>query len=274
MVIYLEKMMERLNSGESKTIFRNIMCIVIIGLTKCGRTAWQEEGETRKCFQYCTDPSRQEFFISELFKVIQDAISLIFHYRTMFLFRTILSSTFINRIGCAINLESIMNSGLIPGGQFEQGKTDSIFLLVDLMNKEHKDLETIDLKAPRLARYLQTAWKKHQNTVCWVDIRFAQNVRLKFCQTRLDGIILYDTLPACCMPKAFKMETGEIIYEKVFASRQLLPKISFKDNWRKELGSEVVGHGESCQQTQTKTTNRTFFLWLRKHQWKNSAICL
>ena len=31
---YLEKMMERLNSGESKTIFRHISCIVIIGLTR------------------------------------------------------------------------------------------------------------------------------------------------------------------------------------------------------------------------------------------------
>ena len=33
------------------------------------------------------------------------------------------------------------------------------------MNKENKDPDTVDLKAPRLARYLQTAWKKHQNTV-------------------------------------------------------------------------------------------------------------
>ena len=33
-------MMERLNSGESKTIFRNMSCIVIIGLTKSGRKAW------------------------------------------------------------------------------------------------------------------------------------------------------------------------------------------------------------------------------------------
>ena len=35
--------MERLNSGELKKMFRNISCIVIIGLTKSGRKAWQEE---------------------------------------------------------------------------------------------------------------------------------------------------------------------------------------------------------------------------------------
>ena len=99
------------------------------------------------------------------------------------------------------------------------------------MNKELKDPETVDLKAPRLARYLQTAWKKHQNTVYWVE------KGLKFYQTRTNAIILYNTLPAHCIPKAIKMETGEIIYEKVFASPRPPPKISFKDNWMKELGS-------------------------------------
>ena len=46
--IYLEKKMERLNSGESKMSFRNISSIVNIGLTTSGRKAWQEEEETRK----------------------------------------------------------------------------------------------------------------------------------------------------------------------------------------------------------------------------------
>ena len=39
-------------------------------------------GGNKKRFQCCTDRSG-EFFTSELFKVIQDAISLILHYRTM-----------------------------------------------------------------------------------------------------------------------------------------------------------------------------------------------
>ena len=51
------------------------------------------------------------------------------------------------------------------------------------------------------------------------------------------------------------MESGEIIYEKVYASPRPPPKISFKDNWIKELGSEVAGHGESSQQTQPKEVN-------------------
>ena len=35
--------------------------------------------------------------------------------------------------------------------------------------KTHKDLDTIDLEAPRFAQYMQKAWKRHQNTVYWVD---------------------------------------------------------------------------------------------------------
>ena len=50
MEVHFETMMERLNSGERKIIFRIILCFVIIGLTKSGRAAWQEEEDTRKDF--------------------------------------------------------------------------------------------------------------------------------------------------------------------------------------------------------------------------------
>ena len=93
------------------------------------------------------------------------------------------------------------------------------------------------------------------------------------------------------------MGSGEIIYEKVFAVslRRLPPKISLRNDWMKELGSEVAG--EDSQQTQPKTKNptkmleaeretlsvlsntikrnnpvrvfrksKTFLTWLRKHQ--------
>ena len=53
-------------------------------------------------------------------------------------------------------------------------------------------------------------------------------------------MILDDTLPVYCIPKAMMMGSGEIIYEKVYASPPPPPKISIKDNWMKELGSEVA----------------------------------
>ena len=120
-----------------------------------------------------------------------------------------------------------MNSGLTPGRQNLSKRQTVFFLPVDPMNKEHKDPETVDLGAPRRAQHMQKAWKKHQDTVYWVDIQLAQQKGFKFYQTRSNTIILHDTLPAYCIPKAIMIETGEIKNEKVYASPQPPPKISF-----------------------------------------------
>ena len=60
-----------------------------------GRVQWQKTEESRKDFNIILIHQDKKFLISEVFKVIQDAISLIFHHRTMYQFRTISSSTFI-----------------------------------------------------------------------------------------------------------------------------------------------------------------------------------
>ena len=112
------------------------------------------------------------------------------------------------------------------------------FLPVDPMDKNHKDPDTIDLNAPRHAQYMHKAWKKHQNTVYWVDINLALKEGLKFYQTRSNAIILHETLPAYCFPKVVRMETGEVIYEKVYMSPRPPPKISLKHDWKRESGSE------------------------------------
>ena len=46
MANYLEKKMERLNSGDEKIIFGTNLRILDIGLMKCGRVKWQEEQST------------------------------------------------------------------------------------------------------------------------------------------------------------------------------------------------------------------------------------
>ena len=261
---------------------------------KCGRVGWQEAEATRKEFNIVLIHKDKKFFVSELFKVIQDAIPLILHYRTMSSFRTISSSTFITSDVQSI-LHSITNSGLIPGGQILSKRQTVFFTSVDLLNKEHRDPDNIDLNAPRLVWYKQKVWKKHQNTVYWVGIKLDRQKRL-FYQTRSNAIILYDTLPAYCIPKAILMGFGEVIYEKVYASPRLPSKFSFKDNWMKELDSEVAGGGKDsqhkpnqrpkiqlserwnllCQSNNPVRVFRksTMFLtWLRKHQWKNRETC-
>ena len=213
-----------------------------------------EGGRNTKRFQYCTDASRQE---------ILDLRALQGHSRRNPIDPSSQDKVLnpsdifedIYHIGCAINVHSIINQGLIPGGQDLSKRQTVFFTSVNPMNKEHKDPVTVDLEAPRLAQYMHTAWKKHHNTVYWVGIRLAQKKGLQFCQTRSNAIILYDTLSAYCILKAQMMETGEIKNEKVYASPRPPPKISFKDNSMKELGSEVAGGGEHSQQTQPKTKN-------------------
>ena len=67
--------MERLNSGDKKNIFGTNLRILDIGLMKRGRVKWQEAEVTRKDFNIVLIHQDKKYFISELFKVIQDAIS-------------------------------------------------------------------------------------------------------------------------------------------------------------------------------------------------------
>ena len=83
-------------------------------------------GGNKKRFQYCTDSSGA-FCTSELFVVIPDGF---FKY--------------IYHVGCAIQLLSIINSGLTLGGQNLSKRQTVFFLPVNLMDKEHKDPEKID----------------------------------------------------------------------------------------------------------------------------------
>ena len=138
----------------------------------------------------------------------------------------------------SVNIHSIINYGLIPGGQSSSKRQTVFFLPVDPMDKSHKDPNEIDLNVPRHAQYLHNAWKRHQDAVYWVDINLAIKKGLTFCQTRSNAIILHETLPACCVPKVFRMETGEVIYEKVYATPRPPPNISLKHDWKRELGSE------------------------------------
>ena len=92
----------------------------------------------------------------------------------------------------------------------------------------------------------------------WVDINLALKKGLNFYQTRSNAITLHETLPAYCIPKVVRMETGEVIYEKVFASPRPPPKISLKHDWMKEFGSEDAQRpeGQVLQQFQSSQSNQ------------------
>ena len=150
----------------------------------------------------------------------------------------------IYHIGCAFNLHSIINNGLRPGGQDLSKRQTVFFLPIDPRDKNHKSPEYIDFSVPRRAKYVHSAWKKHQDAVFWVDINLAIKEGLTFYQTRSNAIILQGTLPAYCIPKVVRLKTGEVLYEKSYLSPRPPPKISLRHDhdWTRgndELGSTV-----------------------------------
>ena len=150
---------------------------------------------------------------------------------------------YIYHVRSNLNLYSIISNGLIPGGQNLSRRQSVFFLPVDPRKEDHKDPEYIDYSTPRHARYLQNAWKRHQDTVFWVDIDLGIKEGLMFYQTRSNAIILQGTLPAHCIVRAERLRNGEKLYERHYLSPRPPPKISLKHdlNWSKgkDQGSTV-----------------------------------
>ena len=126
-------------------------------------------GGSKRRYQYCSDISGTILYLRALQgrrnlidPLLQDNVTIqrrVLHH--------------IYHIGCAFNLHSIINSGLIPGGQDSSRRQTVFFLLIDPRDKDHEDPEQIDFSVPRRAQYLHSAWKKHQDAVFWFDIDLA-----------------------------------------------------------------------------------------------------
>ena len=249
-------------------IFTTKLSTLNIGLMMYGRARWQEAEATRKYFNIVLIRQDKKFFTFELSKVIQHAIPLILHYRTMYSFRTIFFE-YIYHIGCAVNLHSIRNSGLIPGGQkSSRGRQTVFFTAVNPMHKNHQDPIELDLTKPRLASYKQK-WKVHQDTVYWVDFQLVHRKRLKFYQTRSNAVILYDTLTAYCISKAIMMKSEEVLYQKAYVSPRPPLTISCPDNWTCSLDTDVARSNdiqriELKPNTQLSTTGKPVTRWRRE----------
>ena len=125
-------------------------------------------GGSKRRYQYCSDISGTIVYLRALQghsgrnlidPLLQDNVIIqrgLFHH--------------IYHIGCAFNLHSIINNGLILGGKDSSNRQTVFCLPIDPRDREHQDPEHIDLNVPRLAQYLHSAWKKHQDAVYRVDI--------------------------------------------------------------------------------------------------------
>ena len=155
---------------------------------------------------------------------------------------------YIYHVGCAINLHSIINSGLIPGGQILSNRQTVFFLPVDPMDKNHKDLDTIDLNAPRHAQYMHKAWKKHQNTVYSVDINLSEgrievlsNTIERYHSSRNTPSLLYSE---SCPDGNWRSHIRESICVTSSSSKDLLEKCLEKRNGFRSCSTTT--NGTSC----------------------------
>ena len=130
--------------------------------------------------------------------------------------------------------------------RFEQ-KTEVFFLPIDPRDENHKDPEHIDFSVPRRARYVHSAWKRHQDAVFWVDIDLTIKEGLTFYQTRSNAIILQGTLPAYCIVKVERLKTGEKLYERQYLSPRPPPKISLKHDHNWTRGNDQLGSTDEQQ---------------------------
>ena len=170
---------------------------------------------------------------------------------------------YIYHAGSNFNISSILSNGLIPGGQELSTRQSVFFLPVDPRDENHRDPETIDYSVSRRARYMQNNWKRHQDTVFWIDIDLGIiKEGLKFYQTRSNAIILQGVLPPSCIVRAERLKGGEPLYKRQYLSPRPPPKISLRHdlNWTRgndDLGSTVEHRpvGKLVQQSLGETVH-------------------
>ena len=183
--------MEQLNSTKENSIYETIIHKYKFGLMIVGKLVWLQE-EVRKEDISIALMIREEFFTSVLFK---DRIlylrALQGHSGSNLIDPTLQDNVvigtgifpYIYHVGSNFNLHSIINNGLVLGGQDLSRRRTVFFLPIDPRDESHKDPEHIDFSVPRRAQYVHSAWKRHQDAVFWVDIDLAIREGLTFYQT-------------------------------------------------------------------------------------------
>ena len=195
-------------------------------------------GGNKKRFQYCTDQSGKEIlYLRDLQghsgrnlidPSIQDNVLIPNNFT-----RVHLSHRMCNQF-------SLIREFRIDTRRKElQHKTDVLLLRLWILWTKNSEIRIKLTWKHRVFLCVRSKWGINIKTRC-IGKKLAQK-KLNFYQIRSNAIILHNTLRDYCVPKAIMIETGEIISEKVYASPRIPPKISCKDNWRKELGSEVAG---------------------------------
>ena len=177
--------MGRSNSGDWKMIFGTNLSTLNIGLMMYGKARWQEAEATRKYLNTALIRQDKKFLYLRALQgqsgrnpidpTLQDNVLIPNNF-----------FEYIYHFGCAVNLHSITDSGLIAGGQNSSKWRQTVFF----STVNPMDIRII--KDPQRAWFDQTtscictskSGEKHQDKVNWIDIQLAQRKGLRFYQTR------------------------------------------------------------------------------------------
>ena len=134
----------------------------------------------------------------------------------------------IHHVGSSHDVHSIIQSRLILGGKDIKKERHAVFFTaVNQMYIDHYRERDYDVTKPRIGVYIG---KMYQNTVYWCNLRVAQSKGLQFHQTRSNGIIFYNTLPAMCIENVVYMKSGEESSSKTYQSPVVFQRIVLKPN--------------------------------------------
>ena len=124
---------------------------------------------------------------------------------------------YIYHVGNAHDMHSIIQCGLIPGGESLKRDRHSAFCAAvnPMYTCQHQEEAQYHLDKPRIAVYKNT-WIIQQNSVHLCYLRVTERKGLQFSQTRSNTITLFNTLRAIRIEKTIFMKTGEELYSKVF----------------------------------------------------------
>ena len=86
------------------------------------------------------------------------------------------------------------------------------FLPVDPRDESHRDPEYVDFSVPRLARYMHSAWKRHQDAVFWVDIDLAIKDSIKHDRMQL---FFKERFQPIVFSRVERLKAGEMLYERL-----------------------------------------------------------
>ena len=253
-------------------------------------------GGNKKRFQYCTDPSGQDFFYLRALQGHSGRNPI-----DLSLQDNVLTPNdffeYIFHIGCAINLHSIMNSGLIPGGQNLSKRQTVFFTSVDQMNKERKDLGEINLNPPRLAWYKQKTWRNIKTRCIGStsillkrkdDLSSIRHDRTQSSFTTRSQLIVSRRLSCWELEKSFTRKymlhldlfqrfpwnmTGWKIWVQ-----KLLEVVKTPNKPNNGPKKQLLEQGDLFWHSnhpvcECSGNRKTCLPWLRKHQWKNRVIC-